>query len=611
MKTKINNQLLAEGFKHFSEISYEEYLPYQKRIECSDLTYAMLYAYDEEYPYLVKQIKNGLVIAGVDVKCEVFCVIIPLVDEELPLIYEETAALFKRLGVSMRLGAMSEKYAKLLEPHPLTEKISYQEERSDYVYEIAEYLNLEGGKNAKKRRDLNRIRSEFDDIRVETVRDLREAKETILEIVDRWCEGYDCDKCVYGCERKIIERLLNSDLIKELYGAVMYIGDRPEMFAIAQVIEDTCYLYFKKSVGRIPGSFYYFEYAFLQPVKDVKFVNFEEDMGLPGLREYKRRRHPVKMIDKYDIQIRGISKAQGERQEEKYSEKRDGQYRPGEGGCLERATGKDEAFIIKLWQETFGDSETYIRKFLDAHGNTKADQNRVFLWKEEGICKTMLFALPAKIRQRGKVKKARYLYAIATKREEQGKKYLRQILPELKKIFGEDCVLFLVPEEEVIPYYESLGFVRWRALPGFVLKRENGEEAQITAASENVILEKITDVSDYCRLRKTNLEDRDCVEWGEQEISWALCDISMAQGEVYMVECDWGKFLLAGIRKSTGGENIFQVIETTAPIQVMRRIKTDLLEKLACAAIVQEELFYMMEQGKEEGNLYLSLALNG
>ena len=49
MKKTINNQLLAEGFRHFSEMSYEEYLPFQEKNECSDLTYAMLYAYDEGY----------------------------------------------------------------------------------------------------------------------------------------------------------------------------------------------------------------------------------------------------------------------------------------------------------------------------------------------------------------------------------------------------------------------------------------------------------------------------------------------------------------------------------------------------------------------------------
>ena len=35
MKNKINNLLLEEGFRYFSEMSYEAYLPYQEKIECS------------------------------------------------------------------------------------------------------------------------------------------------------------------------------------------------------------------------------------------------------------------------------------------------------------------------------------------------------------------------------------------------------------------------------------------------------------------------------------------------------------------------------------------------------------------------------------------------
>lgn len=603
MKNKINNLLLAEGFRHFSEMSYEAYLPYQERIECSDLTYVMLYAYDEEYPYLVKKVRNGLVITGVDTKFEAFCVIIPLEQEELPFIYEEMAALFQRLGISMRLGTMSERYMRLLEHHPLTEKISFQEERSDYVYDIGEYLDLEGGKNARKRRDLNKIKSEYDDICVKTIQDFQAEKGTILSVMDKWCEGYDCDLCQYGCERKIIEKILNSDLINKLYGAVLYIENRPEMFAIAQIINDTCYLYFKKSVGRIQGLFYYFEYEFLLPLKDLRYVNFEEDMGLPGLREYKRRRHPVKMIDKYDIQIRGMREIRN---------RKEGRCPEDEkAGCLERATGEDETFIIKLWQEAFHDSETYIRKFLDAHRNTETDGNRAFLWKENGLCRAMLFAIPAKIKEMGKLKNARYLYAIATEKEYRGNKYLRQMLPELKKIFGEECILFLVPEPGVIPYYESLGFIGQRALPGFLLRREMRDKAEVMAASEGLILKKITDVFEYCSLRNANLADRDYVIWDEHEISWALYDISMAQGAAYVVECDYGKYLLAGIRRENGKESSFQVIETTLPGQLLEELKMELMDRLGCTELMQQELFYMVEQGKTRRELYLSLALNG
>lgn len=608
MKKKINSRLMEEGFRPFSEMSYEEYLPYQEKTECSDLTYVMLFSYDETYPYLVKKIKNCLVIVGVDTKFEAFCVLIPLVEEELAEVYEEVTALFKKLKISMRLGTMSEKYAKMLESHPLTEKIGFQEERSDYVYEIAEYLNLEGGKNARKRRDLNKIQKEYNNIRVETVRDFQGKKKDIMEVMKKWCDGYDCDKCVYGCEKNIIERLLNSDLINKLYGSVMYIGDRPEMFAIAQVIGNTCYLYFKKSAERIQGSFYYFEYAFLQPVKNVKYVNFEEDMGLPGLREYKRRRHPVKMIDKYDIQIKGMK-------EEKSHESQ---------GTLTAAAEEDRQFLTALWQEAFGDSRSYIDEFLDFHFSPKEASDSVFLWRENGENRTMLFALPAKIRIGGQEKDARYLYAIATKKEYRGRKILRKMLPEVKRVLGEECVLFLVPEAEVIPYYESLGLVLKEALPEFSVSDDSASDnsasdksvcekdvaAPLCAASENISMREITDAALYKRLREKQLEGKNSVLWSENEILWALRDIFMAKGKVYVIKCSYGEHVLAGKWIMDKGERCFQIIETTLPEEAIRDFGAEIMGYLDCTKIKRNQLFYMIEKDKAEENLYLSLALN-
>lgn len=281
------------------------------------------------------------------------------------------------------------------------------------------------------------------------------------------------------------------------------------------------------------------------------------------------------------------------------------------GGYLARGAEADEPFITALWREAFGDSEEYIKKFLENHRNTEEDPDRIFFWKEQGEYRTMLFALPAKIKRGREIKNARYLYAIATKRAYRGKKYLRRMLPELKKALGEDCVLFLVPETGVIPYYESLGFVLREALPGFVLEAEVCREGQLVAASEKLALEKITDVSYYQRLRDAYLEERDGVLWDTHEILWAICDISMAQGGAYVVKCNRGEYLLAGIRKESAGKSRFQVIETTFSETVLREVGAALLEKLDCTVMKQDKLCYMIEREEASGALYLSLALNG
>ncbi len=616
MKKNIKDFLLAEGFRPFPEMSYEAYLPYQGRIECCNLTYVTLFAYNEYYPYFVKETENGLIISGegIDTDFDAFCVIISLQDEKLFPLYEEAAALYKKTSFSMCLVAMDEKYAKMLENHPLTESIRFTEDDSDYVYDIAEFLNLEGGKNAKKRRDINKTTNTYSNIRIKTIHDFQAEKDTIMHILGKWCESYDCDKCLYGCEEHMIRNILNSGLAKHLYGAIMYIDDVPEMFAISQIIGDTCYLYFKKSTDRLAGTFYYFEYHFLQPVKNLKYVNFEEDMGLPGLREYKRRRHPAKMIDKYEIRIKGMKSKTGSKT----------------NGTLIQASEEDKAFLTDLWQEAFGDSEEYIHSFFDLHLHTK-DGGRAFLWKENGQPVTMLFALPATIHASGRETKARYLYAIATKKEYRGRKYLKKILPELKKVFAEECVLFLVPEPEVIPYYESLGLALRQGLPGFSIKREEcgislrgmdayPKNAALSAASIDPLLQKpsaasqdfsmqeITDAALYKEIRDAHLENRDCILWGQDEISFALKDLSLAQGKAYLVNCRFGRHLLAGYFPEK--DNCFEIIETTLSEKELTEIGAEIMDALRCMELSQKQLCYMIENEADLKYLYLSLALN-
>ena len=53
------------------------------------------------------------------------------------------------------------------------------------------------------------------------------------------------------------------------------------------------------------------------------------------------------------------------------------------------------------------------------------------------------------------------------------------------------------------------------------------------------------------------------------------------------------------------------MIETTLPGQLLEEVKMELMDRLECTELMQQELFYMVEQGKTRRELYLSLVLNG
>jgi len=593
------------GFWLFSDMDYETYAPYEKKVECSDLTYVIMDCYNT-YPYYVKIVQDCLVIAAyVDEEADfnattpremsvdwVYVVIIPLEDDKLIAAFYEVAELFQKLGIPMKLGTISEQYKKILERIPLLKNsFHYHEERSDYVYLRDEYIDISGGKNAKKRRDLNKIAVDYPEASVVPITDWKASKPVIMEIIDEWCKGYDCEKCAYGCERKVIDYLLDTDLTDRLTGAIMYLGDEPEMFAISQIIGDTCFLFFKKSVNRIHGAFYYFEYEFMKMLEGVTYVNFQEDLGLPGLREYKRRRHPVKMIDKYETNVFYWNSGY--------------------------ATGDDQEELIALWQEAFGDSRQYILQFLERFFK----ENNVYVWRENHKIVSAAYVLPAKMcyRKDGEPEtvEAYYLYAVATKKEYRGKKLFQKLLSNIKNDLGADAVLFLVPEDGVIPYYRQLGLELYNvANPWQEGKEENGENRSIGGNTEEKAIElsEVKTAIEYYELRERtlnkNLEDTGAgfVSWNAEHIDWALENIKMLNGLIYRIAYETEEFLLAGFAEEKDGSRVFHVMETTLGRKEFEKIGAYILKEINCSSFYQKPLQFM-SQKEWDTPIYLAFPL--
>lgn len=73
-------------------------------------------------------------------------------------------------------------------------------------------------------------------------------------------------------------------------------------FSLGSLVDDEmAVIHFEKADASIPGLYaainkMVLEYAFPQ----ARFVNREEDMGIPGLRKSKASYNPLRMIHKYE-----------------------------------------------------------------------------------------------------------------------------------------------------------------------------------------------------------------------------------------------------------------------------------------------------------------------
>lgn len=183
--------------------------------------------------------------------------------------------------------------------------------------------------------------------------------------------------------------------------------------------------------------------------------------------------------------------------------------------------------VIAIWQEAFGDEESYILNFLEKYNGAF-----VVVLFEDFIAKSMLFLLPTALKTKDKEHSGFYVYAVATKKESQGKGFAKillnfvneEFLSETKKDFT-----FLVPSEKsLFSFYEKTGY----KMGGMVNKGEilvNGK------SFHNFTVEKLTEKS-YFDFRKSALKNTAHISWGENHLSYAVLENEFLGGESFLIE---------------------------------------------------------------------------
>lgn len=196
-------------------------------------------------------------------------------------------------------------------------KFTFEEDTGsfDYLYEVEKLAYLKGKKLAKKRNHINSFLAEFDNWSVEVISDenVKACRKFALEWYENRMELLNKDDSVDGkvgldslvYEREALLRVLDNYNELDADGILIKISDDIVSFAIGQRISERTYdVVFEKASEKIRGSYNIINREFVRFLKDkypnLKYINRENDLDLPGLRKAKRSYMPCAMVIKYN-----------------------------------------------------------------------------------------------------------------------------------------------------------------------------------------------------------------------------------------------------------------------------------------------------------------------
>ncbi len=173
----------------------------------------------------------------------------------------------------------------------------------DYIYSYEDLTELKGKKYHGKRNHIARFSENdwsYEEINEKNIDECKAMNE-------EWCNRNDCinniDKAEEICA--VREGLDNFAALGYIGGLIRVNGTVQAYSFGERVNSDTFVVHVEKAFTDFQGAYPMINRQFLlNSVKDVRFINREEDMGEEGLRKAKQSYYPVFMEEKFRVNIK-------------------------------------------------------------------------------------------------------------------------------------------------------------------------------------------------------------------------------------------------------------------------------------------------------------------
>ena len=181
------------------------------------------------------------------------------------------------------------------------DKYSIEEDRDnfDYIYESKKLINLSGKVLHKKKNHLNFFIKNY---KYQDVKITDELIKPIMRAAREWCCKNSCRGYLIYELRAIEELLINKDKLN-IIGMVVFVDDKISAFTLGEIVsEDMAIIHVEKADSDIRGLYNYINRTFVEKyLKDIPYINREQDLGMEGLRKAKLSYAPTDFSKKYIV----------------------------------------------------------------------------------------------------------------------------------------------------------------------------------------------------------------------------------------------------------------------------------------------------------------------
>lgn len=180
--------------------------------------------------------------------------------------------------------------------------LSIDRDNWDYLYSSSDLIDLPGRRYDGKRNWLARAKSRPHEY---VVMD-RGLADECHEFAERWCEDRRCEE-VDGLRREkcaVFQMLMNFEALGISGGAIRMDGEIVA-FSLAEALNpETLVIHVEKADANTEGLYQLINNEFcVHEAKQFKFVNREQDLGVPGLRKAKESYHPVRLVECWRLRV--------------------------------------------------------------------------------------------------------------------------------------------------------------------------------------------------------------------------------------------------------------------------------------------------------------------